>query len=509
MSEVVEKFQPLFHPKSVAFIGASNKPGKWGSIVLTNLINGGFKGAIYPVNPGETEIQGLKSYPRIARVPETPDLAVIVVPPPSVPQVIEECVTRGVRAGVVITAGFAEVGDDGEDLQLEMVNRARAGGMILVGPNCNGIMCPPANLHAAMPPVFPPPGQIAVVAQSGNVATSIARRVIRKGLGISCLVSSGNEADLHCEDFFQYLAEDPETKVILSYIEGFRDGKRFFEIAREVTKKKPIIMLKAGNTSAGAKAAMSHTAALSGSDSAFDGVRRQTGVIRAKNIDDLTHIGLGFIRQPLPRGRRVGVVTAGGGWGVLAADACAEAGLEVLTLPEEAIAELDVFMPAWWNRGNPVDLVAALRPDHLWKALECLLQCGEIDGVILLGIMPALPLRPLPPSASPQEIEKRLQEILMGIRDSFQEFLGLADRYQKPVIVASEFPTTAVDIESRMAGMLGEIGGVCYLTPEDAAMVMASLANYAEYLGIGPREKDSDQRARNDAVYSVRGSFEP
>ncbi len=482
MLEIVERFQPLFHPNSVAFIGASNKPDKWGSIILSNLISGGFKGPIYPVNPGEAEIQGLKSYPRIAHVPDTPDLAVIVVPPPSVPQVIGECVTKGVRAGVVITAGFAEVGNEGEDLQLEMVNRARAGGMILVGPNCNGIICPQANLHVAMPPLFLPPGQVAVVAQSGNVATSIARRVMKKGLGISCFVSSGNEADLHCEDFFQYLAEDPETKVILSYIEGFRDGKRFFEIAREVIKKKPIIMLKAGSTNAGAKAAMSHTAALAGSDSAFDGVRRQTGIIRAKSIDDVTNIGVGFIRQPLPRGRRVGVVTAGGGWGVLAADACAEAGLEVLSLPEETIAELDAFMPAWWNRANPVDLVAALRPDHLWKALGCLLRCSEIDGVILLGIMPALPLRPLPPSASPQEIEKQLQETLTGIRDAFQESLSLADRYQKPVIVASEFPTTSVDIESRMDGMLGKMGGVCYFTPEDAAMVMASLANYAEHI---------------------------
>jgi acyl-CoA synthetase (NDP forming) len=495
--EVVAKFQPLFHPKSVAFIGASNKPDKWGSIILANLINGGFNGPIYPVNPGETDIQGLKSYPKIADVPNNPDLAVIVVPPPSVPQVIDECVNKGVRAGVVITAGFAEVGDAGQDLQLEMVNRARAGGMILVGPNCNGIMCPPANLHAAMPPIFPPPGKVAVVAQSGNVATSIARRVMKKGLGISCLVSTGNEADQHCEDFFQYLAEDPETKVILSYIEGFGDGRRFFEITREVTKKKPVIMLKAGSTGAGARAAKSHTAALSGSDSSFDGVRRQAGIIRAKNIDDLNNVGLGFIRQPLPRGRQVGIVTAGGGWGVLAADACAEAGLEVLTLPEKTIAELDAFMPAWWSRGNPVDLVAGLRPDHLWKALECVLRCSEIHGVILLGIMAALPLRPLPTSTNPQEIEKAIQEILRGMRDAFQKLLGMADRYQKPVIVASEFPNTAVDIESQMAGMLGTIGGVCYLRPEDTARVMASLADYAEYLRFVALEDGADHNPPN------------
>jgi acyl-CoA synthetase (NDP forming) len=506
MAEVSERLQRLFYPHSVVFVGASNKPDKWGSIILANLINGGFKGLIYPVNPGETEIQGLTSYPSVTLVPGTPDLAVIVVPPGSVPHVIDECVAKGIRAGVVITAGFAEVGDDGHDLQREMVTRARDGGMLLVGPNCNGIMCPPANLYAAMPPVFPPPGQVAIVSQSGNVATSIARRVIKKGFGISCFVSSGNEADLHCEDFFRYLAKDPETRVILSYIEGFRDGKRFLEIAKEVTKKKPIIVLKAGSTSAGAKAAMSYTAALAGSDHAFEGLRRQAGIIRAKNIDDLTNVGVGFIHQPLPRGRQVAVLTAGGGWGVLAADACAKAGLEVPALPEETIAELDAFMPAWWNRGNPVDLVAALRPDHLWKASECLLRCSEIHGVILLGIMPVLPLRPLAPSASEQETENGIQEILRGIRDAFQNLVGLADRYHKPLIVASEFPTTAVDIESRMSGMLGKIGGVCYLRPEDAATAMAGLATYAEYIGLRGLDKDAHHHLQGRTPNALGGS---
>lgn len=486
MSEVEKRFQPLFHPRSVAFIGASNKPGKWGSIVLANLINNGFPGAIYPINPGEAKVQGLKAYPQIGDVPEIPDLVVIVVPPSVILPVIGECVAKGVRAGVVITAGFAELNVVGEKLQQEMVDCARAGGMILVGPNCNGIISPPGKLHVAMPPVFPAPGPIAVVAQSGNVATSIARRGMKKGFGVSRFVSSGNEADLRCEDYFQYLAGDPETKVILSYIEGFRDGKRFFEIANEVTKKKPVIMLKAGGTNAGARAAKSHTAALAGSDSIFEGTCRQAGIIRAKNMDDLTDIGIGFVRQPLPRGRRVGIVTAGGGWGVLAADACAEAGLEVPTLPGEILAELDTFLPAWWSRSNPVDLVAGLRGDHLGKSLECLLRCAEIDGVLLLGIMPALPLEPLPPSPGPEVIEQRLQALLRRIRDIFDEFMGLADQYQKPVIIGSELPVFIGDLEDRMALMLGQTGFVCYPSPEDAAMVMASLVRYAEYLRAAP-----------------------
>jgi len=199
-------------------------------------------------------------------------------------------------------------------------------------------------------------------------------------------------------------------------------------------------------------------------------------------MDDMTDIGIGFVRQPLPRGRRVGIVTAGGGWGVLAADACAEAGLEVPTLPGEILAELDTFLPAWWSRSNPVDLVAGLRRDHLGKSLECLLRCAEIDGVLLLGIMPALPLEPLPPSPGPEVIEQRLQALLGRIRDIFDEFMGLADQYQKPVVIGSELPVFIGDLEDQMAIMLGKKGYICYPSPEDAAMVMASLVRYAEYL---------------------------
>jgi len=477
-----QKFKRLFHPRSVAFIGASNKPGKWGFIVLANLKNGGFTGSIYPINPSEAQVQGLRAYQRIAEVPEVPDLAVIVVPPPAVPSVIGECVAKGVQAGGVITAGFAEVGSEGERLQREMVEQARTGGMILVGPNCNGIMSPPQGLHVAMPPIFFPPGSMAVVAQSGNVATSMARRGIKKGFGISRFVSSGNEADLHCEDYYEYLSEDPETKVILSYIEGFRDGRRFLATAREVTRKKPIVMLKAGASGAGAKAAKSHTAAMAGSDRVFEGACRQAGVIRARNMDDLANISAGFVRQPLPSGRRVGIVTAGGGWGVLAADACGEAGLEVPALPEETIEELDTFLPAWWSRSNPVDLVAGLKPDHLGRSLECLLRCSTLDGILLLGIMPALPLEPLAPSAAPEVVEERLQAMLEAIHAVFHEFMGLADQYQKPVIIASELPFSVENLEDRMALMLGQMGCVCYPSPEDAAIVMASLAGYAEYL---------------------------
>jgi acetate---CoA ligase (ADP-forming) len=482
MSEIQKCFQALFHPRSVAFIGATDKPMKWGSIILNNMKLGGFPGTIYPVNPTESEVQGLRSYPRVTDLPETPDLAVIVVPPAAVPSVVDDCVARGVRAGLVITAGFAEVGADGMRLQEEMVQKARRGNMILVGPNCNGIMRPPERFYVAMPPVFPPPGSMAVVAQSGNVATSIVRRVMKRGMGCSCFVSSGNEADLHGEDYLTFLADDPETKVILHYIEGFRDGERFLEIASQVTKKKPVIVLKGGSTAAGAQAAHSHTASLAGSDRVFDGVCSQAGIIRAENMDEMVDIAVSLTKQPLPQGRRVGIVTAGGGWGVLAADACSRCGLDVVPLSAETIAELDSFLPAWWNRGNPVDLVAGLKKDDLGRSLEVLLKSPEVDGVILLGITSAIVFDPLPPVLTPEVVAQRIEAMTKRIGDLYDRFMELAVHYRKPVIIASEFPFSMGNLEERLVQTLGAKGYVCYPSPQTSALVMMHLCRYADYL---------------------------
>ena len=482
MPETGNRFRALFQPRSVAFIGASNNTNKWGSIILANLINGGFEGPIYPINPQESEIRGLKSYARVADLNETPDLAVIVIPPSAIPPVIDQCVAKGIRAGLVITAGFAEAGIDGKQLQREMVNRARRGGMVLVGPNCNGMMRPSWKLYSTMDSLSPPPGPMAVVSQSGNVGVSIMRQLLRKGIGCSFYVGIGNEAYLHCEDYFGYMVDDPDTKVILSYIEGLKDGRRFFETAKKVTKKKPIVMLKAGATSAGAKAAESHTAALAGSDLAFDGACRQAGVIRANDIEDLCNIGMAFIGQPLPKGKRIGIITAGGGWGVLAADACVKAGLEVPALPVDTIAELDRFLPAWWSRSNPVDLVGGLRPDHMRKSLESLLRCAEIDGIVLLGLMAALPVEPEPASATQDVVMRRTDDMIRMVSEVFDDFICLAEPYQKPVIIGSEFPSTVPGFENLLAPRLGEKGYICYPQPDDAAKVMASLAGYAQYV---------------------------
>lgn len=482
MSEIVNRFEPLFNPESLALIGASTHPEKWGFVILSNILNGHFKGKIYTVNPNEKEILGLKTYPSIEALPETPDLAVLVIPPSSVPPVLKKCTKKGIKAGIIITAGFAEVGTDGESLQEEMVRIVRKGGMILVGPNCFGIISTTCNLVTIMPPLFPKLGPFAIVSQSGNVAASITRRLHVKGFGISRLVSSGNEADLHCEDYFEYLGEDPETKVILSYIEGFKNGRRFFETAKRVTQKKPIVMLKVGHTAAGARAAKSHTAALAGSDSTFNAACKQAGIIRVQDLDEMFNVGVALLHQPLPKGRRVGIVTAGGGWGVLAADACANAGLEVTQLSEETLTELDSFLPSWWSRSNPVDLVAGTGEDVLTRSAEALLRCADIDGVIVLGLMPSLPRYIMSPSDKSLAIPEMLKVLGDALGEIFDQFMALAARYSKPVIVGSEFPFGDGTVDSRVGEAAGQKGTACYSLPSQAAIVLSSLAQYAEYL---------------------------
>ena len=476
-------FNKFFKPSTVVLLGASSDPRKWGWRILSNILFGGFQGNIYPINPNRDEILGKKVYKSVADVPEVPDLAIIVVPPTGIVTAVQDCVDKGIKAGVVITAGFAEIGAKGVALQKEMLEVARNGGMRLIGPNCFGILSPSQKLYAQMPPVYPPAGSIAVVSQSGNVGATIARRAMTLNFGISRLISTGNEADLHVEDFFQYLGTDSLTKVILSYVEGFKDGRAFIKIASQVSRNKPIIMIKVGETEAGASAARSHTAALSGSDRVFEGACRQAGIIRVHNMRELMNIGYGFLCNPAPRGRRVGIATLGGGWGVLAADACSKLGLDVVKLNEEVLKELDSFLPGWWSRNNPVDLVAGSgMADEMLRVIEVLAKYDQTDGVICLGLPFPSPERP-PSPLTDEEGQNRGRLIIDHYKNVFMKIRGLSEKYSKPVIVSAELfvPRHYVQEQDIMSEIAG-VGGVCYSSPDEAAVVMHALATYGEFL---------------------------
>jgi len=479
------EFNRFFAPRSLAFLGASTDFKKWGFRILSNILTGGFQGKIYPVNPKGGEVLGLKVYNSIEEIPEVPDLAIIVVPPVQMVETINKCVVKGIKAGVVVTAGFAEVSEDGAVVQEEIVRLARQGGLRLIGPNCFGILSPSAKLYAQMPPIFPPDGQIAVVSQSGNVGLTIARRAMDRDFGCSRMISIGNEADLHAEDFLEYLAGDDKTKVILSYIEGFKDGRRFFEVARNTSLKKPIVMIKVGDTEAGASAARSHTAALSGSAEVFNGISRQAGIVRANNLQELMNLAYGFLCHPIPRGRRVGIATLGGGWGVLAADACARLGLDVVKLPADVISELDTFLPGWWSRNNPVDTVAG-SADNITRVVDILARSDATDSVLCLGVpFPHVARMALP--TNEDERKKFFQFIIESYIKSFGEMKAISEKYGKPVIVAAELPIPRVEraLDMEIIRAIAKQNMICYSMPDEAAMVLNSMVKYGEFLRRG------------------------
>jgi acyl-CoA synthetase (NDP forming) len=482
ISDLAAKLKLIFEPRSIVFPGATSNPGKWGFRIFSNIVTNGYAGRIYPVNPNKEEILGKKVYKSVTDVPEVPDLAVIAVPPPSVPQVLQECADKGIKAGIVITAGFAEVDREGENLQGQIMGIAKRAGMRFIGPNTDGVVNAHHKLYAEMPPIFPYPGPISIVSQSGNIVGTMMRMSIESGFGCSKCISSGNEADLHAEDYVRYLADDPQTRVILSYVEGFKDGSRYFEVAKEATKKKPIVMLKTGETPAGAIAAKSHTASLAGMDTVVDAMCRQAGIVRARHLDELVDAGLAFLCHPLPKGRRVGIVTAGGGWGVLAADACAKNGLDVVKFPSELIDELNTFMPPWWSHGNPVDLVAGIFGEKVLECVEIVLRSPAVDGVIFLGIMPALPMEQFRRVTRMEDREHMRDAILAGILSIFDRLKDMTAKYNKPIVVGSEPIAFGATLGRKIIRSLADSNCVSYDMPHKPATAFAALANYAEYL---------------------------
>jgi len=432
----------LFEPRSLALIGASKDPKKWGFSLLFNVIKAGYRGRIYPVNPREQEILGWKAYPAITQIPEPVDLAILVVPPSHILRVVQECGKSGVKVGVVITAGFGEVDRQGKNLEEEMVALARSLGMRLVGPNCQGIVSIGENpLYAHMPPQFPHSGPVGVVSQSGNLATSLIEIGSAMGLGFSRIISSGNEADLQTPDFLEVLAEDPQTEVILSYLEGVKEGRKFFQTVRKLSSKKPLLIVKGGQTEAGVKAALSHTGALSGTDDLFKSLFRQTGVLQAETVEEMLDVAAALTTQPLPRGRRLGIITLGGGWGVLAADYCSKAGLIVEELPGKMVKALDEVLPPWWNRMNPVDMVAGYRKGDLIRSLDLFLGSKKFDGVILLGLGWRAVRGGLLKTwaVSPEDVmEAAGQDWIEEEEKIFADLQVLGQKYGKPILLASD-----------------------------------------------------------------------
>lgn len=379
---------PLFAPRSVAVIGASNDSAKWGGSLLRNIIDGGFVGPIYPVNGRGGTVRDLPAFPSVADLPEAPDLALVAVGAEHVTGVIEQCGERGVPAALVVAAGFAEAGEAGIAAEAELVQAARSADIALIGPNCMGLLSTHSKLHAVgFLELRPQAGGLSIISQSGNIGVQLITRAERRGVGIDKYVSVGNQATTSALDVLDALGDDPQTTAALVYLESAGDGRRFIDVMRRMTPKKPVVVLRGGLTEFGSRAAASHTGSMAGSAEVFMAAAHQTGCLVRTGPDESLDLALCLSSLPLPAGRRVAVMTLGGGWGVLAADEVARNGLELAPLEPDVLSALDDLLPGYWCRSNPVDLVAAVGPDLASKTLTVLAESEAVDAVVALGIL--------------------------------------------------------------------------------------------------------------------------
>ncbi|MDQ1300302.1 MAG: hypothetical protein QG637_219 [Chloroflexota bacterium] len=371
-------------PRGVAVVGASTSPEKLGYQVLHNVIQYGYGGAIYPVNPTAPEILGLKAYPSVLECPDPVDLAVLLVPNKAVPAVMEQCGQRGLKGAVVITAGFREAGPQGKALEQQVIDICHRYGMRMVGPNVLGIIDTVCKLNASFAAGMPDRGRIAFMSQSGALCTSILDMALGQGIGFSRFYSIGNKADINELDLVKAWAEDPETRAIMAYLEGITNGPEFIRIASQVTRHKPIIAIKSGTTSAGSKAVSSHTGTLAGSEAAYDAAFKQCGIIRAGSVQDLFDFARAFARQPLLKGDAIAVITNAGGPGIMASDAIERAGLRLAALSSETKQKLQAQLPPAASVANPVDVLGDALADRYALAIEAVLADPNVDALMVL-----------------------------------------------------------------------------------------------------------------------------
>ncbi len=474
----------LFNPTSLAMIGASATPLKWGNLILFNILKANFTGTVYPVNPKKDSIMGFKCYPDVTSIPGPVDLALITTPSHTVSSLIDECGKKKIPNVVVVTADFSETGEDGARLEKEIADKARSYGINLVGPNTMGIFSAETNLHALMPMIMPLHGGVSMFSQSGNVGVQMLDYGQQENVGFDKFVSSGNEAVLTIEDYLNYFAADEKTKVILGYVEGVDEDSQFVPVAKEVTKKKPVLIMKGGRTDVGGNAAASHSGAMAGSTAIFRAAFQQTGVIEASNSQELIDCAKAFSSYPLPKGDRIGIITRGGGWGVLAADACEENGLSVPPLPEELIKEMDKLLPKYWNRKNPIDLVATIAFDPFPECMRMMVEWDGVDAVLALGAgFRSFSYQYSKEIKGPKELLNNIERLKGYMADkegrpdeTLVQVVDMVKKSGKPIISVSIGSDYAHKEYSERYGI------VSYPTPERAVRVLKHMTAYRHYL---------------------------
>ncbi|MFQ5909317.1 MAG: acetate--CoA ligase family protein [Thermoplasmata archaeon] len=464
----MHRLDSVFNPKSIAVVGASRNPGKVGAQILHKLITYGFQGTIYPVNRKARDVHSIRAYPSVLDIPDDLDMAIIVVPSEYVIHVMEECAEKGVRGVVVITAGFREIGGKGIELEEELLRIIRKHDIATIGPNCMGIIntSPGVKMDSTFAPTYPLHGRTAFMSQSGALGVAVLDHARKINIGFSKFVSLGNKTDVSGNDLLEYWGKDPETDVILMYIESFGNPRNFVRIAREITPKKPVIALKSGRTEAGRRAAVSHTGSLAGLDEATDALFEQCGVLRVGSIEELFDLATAFSMQPPPLGRSVGIVTNAGGPAIMATDALVSVGLDVPRLGEKTQKKLRAALMDEATTTNPVDMTAHGDPKGYEMAVRAVLNDSRVDSVLVIFVPPAM--------VDEVEVAKTI--------------LKVARRQKRKTILSCFLGSTE---ESPGFAELTTNGVPAYLFPESAAKALTSMYAYGGYL---QREKGSAKR---------------
>ncbi len=446
----------FFRPERIAVVGASRNRDAIGGLVFTNLLEGGFSGVVYPVNPNTPYVRGVAAYPSLSDCPEVPDMVMVCVPAALVGDVIDEAGELGVAAVCVVSAGFAEMGGEGIDRQDDLLARVRGYGLRVIGPNCMGLLNGAADIrmNATFSRTFPGPGRVSMSSQSGALGLAVIEHVERLGLGIATFVSVGNKADISGNDLLLYWENDPDTDVVLMYLESFGNPRKFSRIARRISRTKPIVVVKSGRTKAGARAASSHTAAIGSGDTAVEALFAQTGVIRTDTLEEMFDVATLLASQGLPSGNKVAILTNAGGPAILAADALESNRLEVPRLAERTREQLAAFLPEEAGIGNPVDMIASASPESYGRALEILGNADEID-IVFVVFIPA------------------------GATDTAGVSEALIDARAR---VPAHVPVVSVMMSSMVQPReLGAAGIPSFSFPEAAARALGRVSRYADW----------------------------
>ena len=478
----------LFYPKTIAFIGASGTVGKWGHMLPTNAMSSDFKGDIYLVNPKGGTILSQPVYPTIEEIKGNIDLVVMTLPAHLVMGQIPLLKKKQVKGMLLITSGFSEVGPEGKALEASIVAAAADAGIVILGPNTMGMCNPHIGLNCNASHVHPIPGSTAIVCQSGNLGTQLLGFAVQQDIGIRGFAGSGNEAMTTIEDYLEMFEVDEKTKSVILYIESIKDGRRFFESATRLSKKKPIIALSGGRTEIGTKAAASHTGALASNAKVTASVFRQAGIIEVAQPMDLLDYSAVFSSLPMPKGNRIAIMTLGGGWGVVTADLCSEEGLILPELSPEIITQLNGILPDYWSHSNPVDIVGESEPNIPKVSLEALLKWDGCDAVIHLGIhgrrilveKMVASMEKIDPNHTEESSKFIKEQLAAEEREYVEHVIRLTEKYEKPVLGVSLMTNATSRSIYRMEGH--RYNGVFFPSPERAVKTLAGMCRYSRWV---------------------------